>query len=67
MWRFFWRVQSEARMYCQIPGLGSGAGKGGGGGGSIREAGGEFGKREAALEEEYFYKMVIQHFFITYI
>ncbi|XP_017835774.1 ATPase inhibitor A, mitochondrial [Drosophila busckii] len=36
--------------------LGSGAGKGGGGGGSIREAGGSFGKMEAAREEEFFYK-----------
>lgn len=40
--------------------LGSGAGKGGGGGGSIREAGGAFGKMEAAREEEYFYKQVKQ-------
>jgi hypothetical protein len=38
--------------------LGSGAGKGGGGGGSIREAGGAMGQREAANEEEYFYKQV---------
>lgn len=38
--------------------LGSGAGKGGGGGGSIREAGGSFGKMEAAREEEFFYKQV---------
>lgn len=38
--------------------LGSGAGKGGGGGGAIREAGGAFGKLEAAREEEYFYKKV---------
>lgn len=41
--------------------LGSGAGKGGGGGGSIREAGGAFGKMEAAREEEYFYKKVWAH------
>ncbi|XP_046742835.1 ATPase inhibitor mai-2, mitochondrial-like isoform X2 [Diprion similis] len=34
---------------------GSGAGKGGGGGGSIREAGGSFGKMEAAREDQYFY------------
>ncbi|XP_053689087.1 ATPase inhibitor mai-2, mitochondrial-like [Sabethes cyaneus] len=40
----------------QVGDLGSGAGKGGGGGGSIREAGGSFGKMEAAHEEEYFYK-----------
>ncbi|KAL7737042.1 hypothetical protein ACLKA6_005263 [Drosophila palustris] len=36
--------------------LGCGAGKGGGGGGAIREAGGSFGKMEAAREEEFFYK-----------
>lgn len=40
----------------QVGELGAGAGKGGGGGGSIREAGGAFGKMEAAHEEEYFYK-----------
>uniref|UniRef100_A0A1Q3G4R2 ATP synthase F1 subunit epsilon n=1 Tax=Culex tarsalis TaxID=7177 RepID=A0A1Q3G4R2_CULTA len=40
----------------QVGELGAGAGKGGGGGGSIREAGGSFGKMEAAHEEEYFYK-----------
>ncbi|XP_047145458.1 ATPase inhibitor A, mitochondrial isoform X1 [Hydra vulgaris] len=37
--------------------LGSGAGKGGGQGGSIRDAGGSFGKMEAAHEEQYFRKM----------
>jgi len=42
----------------QIGELGSGAGKGGGGGGSIREAGGSFGKMEAAREEEFFHKQV---------
>lgn len=45
-------------MSGQLGDLGSGAGKGGGGGGSIREAGGAFGKAEAAKEEEYFYKKV---------
>lgn len=35
---------------------GSGSGKGGGGGGSVRSAGGSFGKREAAQEEQYFRK-----------
>lgn len=44
--------------------LGSGAGKGGGGGGSVREAGGAFGKREAAAEEQYFRKLVRSLFFI---
>uniref|UniRef100_A0A8C8RSV9 ATPase inhibitor, mitochondrial n=1 Tax=Pelusios castaneus TaxID=367368 RepID=A0A8C8RSV9_9SAUR len=38
----------------QLGELGKGAGKGGGGGGSIREAGGAFGKRQAAEEERYF-------------
>ncbi|KAJ1346953.1 ATPase inhibitor mai-2, mitochondrial [Parelaphostrongylus tenuis] len=37
-------------------GYGDGVGKGGGGGGSIRDAGGAFGKMEAAREDEYFYK-----------
>lgn len=37
--------------------LGSGAGQGGGDGGSIRSAGGSFGKREAAMEGEYFHKL----------
>lgn len=37
---------------------GSGAGKGGGGGGAIRDAGGSFGKREAAQEDQYFYNLV---------
>lgn len=34
--------------------LGKGAGKGGGGGGAVREAGGAFGKKQAAEEEMYF-------------
>ncbi|VDO28918.1 unnamed protein product [Haemonchus placei] len=38
-------------------GYGDGVGKGGGTGGSIRDAGGAFGKMEAAREDEYFYKM----------
>ncbi|GBP13329.1 ATPase inhibitor mai-2, mitochondrial [Eumeta japonica] len=41
-------------MYVGEPG--SGAGRGGGGGGSIRDAGGAFGKLEAAREDEYFYR-----------
>ncbi|XP_060066136.1 ATPase inhibitor, mitochondrial-like [Ylistrum balloti] len=36
---------------------GSGAGKGGGSGGSIRDAGGSFGKMEAAHEEQYMRKL----------
>uniref|UniRef100_A0A0K8TTD6 ATP synthase F1 subunit epsilon n=1 Tax=Tabanus bromius TaxID=304241 RepID=A0A0K8TTD6_TABBR len=40
----------------QMGELGSGAGHGGGAGGSIREAGGAFGRLEAAREEEYFHK-----------
>lgn len=51
----FFRI---VRNYSQLGDLGSGAGKGGGGGGSIREAGGAFGKLEAAREEEYFYRKV---------
>lgn len=43
-------------FFCllQLGELGSGAGKGGGGGGAVREAGGAFGRREAAEEERYF-------------
>ncbi|XP_074656097.1 ATPase inhibitor mai-2, mitochondrial-like isoform X2 [Tubulanus polymorphus] len=40
--------------------LGSGAGKGGGKGGSIRDAGGSFGRKGAAQEEEYFRKQHMQ-------
>ncbi|TKR72238.1 hypothetical protein L596_019716 [Steinernema carpocapsae] len=36
---------------------GAGSGRSGGGGGSIRDAGGAFGKLEAAREEEYFHKL----------
>lgn len=42
----------------QLGDLGSGVGHGGGGGGAIREAGGAFGRLEAAREEEFFYKKV---------
>lgn len=38
--------------------LGAGSGQGGGTGGTIRDAGGAFGKREAAQEEQYFRKLV---------
>ncbi|XP_061388038.1 ATPase inhibitor A, mitochondrial [Musca vetustissima] len=48
--------QIHISKMSQIGELGSGAGKGGGGGGTIREAGGSFGKMEAAREEEFFYK-----------
>lgn len=49
---------SQVRFAGGLGEPGSGAGKGGGSGGSIREAGGSMGKREAAFEEEYFYKQV---------
>ncbi|KAH9278306.1 ATPase inhibitor mai-2, mitochondrial [Echinococcus granulosus] len=44
--------------YRMYPGdeLGRGVSKGGGKGGPVRDAGGSFGKREAALEEEYFHR-----------
>ncbi|XP_077287760.1 ATPase inhibitor mai-2, mitochondrial-like [Arctopsyche grandis] len=54
--RFMPTVNNIRMSSGQLGDLGSGAGKGGGGGGSIREAGGSFGKMEAAREEEYFYK-----------
>lgn len=41
---------------------GSGAGKGGGSGGAIRDAGGSFGKMEAAHEDQYFYNLVSIYF-----
>lgn len=49
-------VMSQVRFAGGLGEPGSGAGKGGGSGGSIREAGGSMGKREAAFEDEYFYK-----------
>merc|ERR1711976_218429 len=62
------RLSNPIRVLCQTrsmstgdsqqPGWGSGAGKGGGAGGSVREAGGSFGKMEAAHEEQYFRKQV---------
>ncbi|KAH7676130.1 CBN-MAI-2 protein, partial [Aphelenchoides avenae] len=56
--RSFTRALSiSARVMSNGYGDGSGAGKGGGSGGSIRDAGGAFGKLEAAREEEYFYKL----------
>ncbi|XP_055938203.1 ATPase inhibitor mai-1, mitochondrial-like [Argiope bruennichi] len=46
-----------SRTYCSAGEWGSGAGKGGGAGGAVREAGGSFGKLQAAREEEYFRKL----------
>jgi len=43
-----------ARPTSHVASLGHGVEKGGGAGGSIRESGGGFGEREAALEEMYF-------------
>ena len=45
---------AQRLVSSQLGELGKGAGKGGGGGGSIREAGGAFGKKQAAEEERYF-------------
>jgi len=47
------RVVLTAR-YMSTGEAGSGSGKGGGTGGAVRDAGGAFGKRQAAKEEEYF-------------
>ncbi|VDM42734.1 unnamed protein product [Toxocara canis] len=44
-------------MASNMGDMGRGAGKSGGSGGSIRDAGGAFGKRQAAHEEEYFYNL----------
>ncbi|KAM3727780.1 ATPase inhibitor mai-2 [Dirofilaria immitis] len=46
--------RSIKRGFTQMGDLGSGSGKGGGSGGTIRDAGGSFGKMQAAREEEYF-------------
>ncbi|KAG5331438.1 ATIF2 inhibitor, partial [Acromyrmex heyeri] len=43
---------------------GSGAGKGGGSGGAVRDAGGSFGKMEAAHEDQYFYNLVSIYFLL---
>uniref|UniRef100_A0A7E4VDZ5 ATPase inhibitor, mitochondrial n=1 Tax=Panagrellus redivivus TaxID=6233 RepID=A0A7E4VDZ5_PANRE len=50
---------NSIRMSSNYSDSGSGAGRGGGTGGSIRDAGGAFGKLEAAREEEYFHKLKI--------
>ncbi|XP_045182459.2 ATPase inhibitor mai-2, mitochondrial-like isoform X1 [Mercenaria mercenaria] len=52
---------TSVRAMSQVGGFGEGAGKGGGAGGSIRDAGGSFGKMEAAHEEEYFRKLNAAH------
>nr|XP_012153470.1 PREDICTED: ATPase inhibitor mai-2, mitochondrial-like [Megachile rotundata] len=49
---FHKKITSQVRMVGE---RGSGAGQGGGGGGAIRDAGGSFGKMEAAHEDQYFY------------
>lgn len=53
----FIRIVPVRRLASNMGDMGRGAGKSGGGGGSIREAGGAFGKRQAAHEEEYFYNL----------
>jgi len=47
-------IEHLTRSSSQMPGLGTGVERGGGSGGSIRQSGGVFGEREAALEEMYF-------------
>ncbi|VDM43944.1 unnamed protein product [Toxocara canis] len=49
---FFFR-----RVAISVGELGCGEGKSGGSGGTIREAGGAFGKLEAAREEKYFFEL----------
>ncbi|CAG9117920.1 unnamed protein product [Plutella xylostella] len=51
-----WLKNQEILVRMQSGDPGAGAGRGGGGGGSIREAGGAFGKMQAAREDEFFYK-----------
>jgi len=45
---------ASQRLKDQLTTPGAGVAKGGGSGGTIRESGGAFGEREAALEEKYF-------------
>lgn len=58
MYLIFIIILISIRFDSGLGNLGSGSGKGGGSGGTIREAGGALGEREAAREEEYFYKKV---------
>ncbi|XP_015434888.1 PREDICTED: uncharacterized protein LOC107190577 [Dufourea novaeangliae] len=59
-------IESQAAEYYSQMRMsgerGSGAGKGGGGGGAIRDAGGSFGKMEAAHEDQYFYNLQKEQF-----
>lgn len=50
-------VRCMSSSDSQLPSWGSGVGKGGGAGGSVRESGGAFGVREAAMEEQYFRRL----------
>ncbi|XP_067125551.1 ATPase inhibitor mai-2, mitochondrial-like [Centruroides vittatus] len=54
-WMLYKFIPAMSQIRCSGE-WGSGAGKGGGSGGSVRDAGGSFGKMEAAREEEYFRK-----------
>lgn len=53
IWMLYKYIPVMSQIRCSGE-WGSGAGKGGGSGGSVRDAGGSFGKMEAAREEEYF-------------
>lgn len=52
------RLQQIRLASDRMGDYGSGAGSADGSAGSIRSAGGAFGKREAAFEEQYFHKLV---------
>ncbi|KAJ8020593.1 ATPase inhibitor, mitochondrial [Holothuria leucospilota] len=56
LWRPISAVACESRCFSSGE-WGSGVGKGGGTGGTIRDAGGAFGKMEAAHEEQYFRRL----------
>ncbi|KAK2166241.1 hypothetical protein LSH36_40g03110 [Paralvinella palmiformis] len=55
IWRNICSV--SVRAMSQTGQWGEGAGKGGGSGGAVRDAGGTFGKKQAAQEEQYFKKL----------
>lgn len=55
--RFLRFVPVRFSQVVSVGELGSGPAHSGGGGGSIREAGGAFGRLEAAYEEKYFHDL----------
>ncbi|KAL3313780.1 hypothetical protein Ciccas_007619 [Cichlidogyrus casuarinus] len=57
--RFLSKLNNEEEIQHRLF-SGEGVGKGGGSGGSVRDAGGAFGKREAALENKFMHDLELQ-------